>query len=456
MKSNKVRTHVAALMLLAPVAATLVAQPAAAQQRAVVAQPSISTMSINADAGLSPGSTLRISVSATPNASRATLALGESGVVVPLRQQGPGNYTGTYVVRRSDRLDPMQLMTARVTFGSQTYSRQFNYPPGFQAQAMGAAPAAAPNPIERFVMRPAGRAEPGRELRFRLVGAPGGDAWMDIPGVINGVDLAETRPGVYEGTYTVRRRDNPDAFRNAVATLRTGNLRATARVDNNWREPEPQQARDERAPQILDLLPANGERVGDRGRTHIAARLSDEGTGVDPGSVRMRLNGRDVTGEARVTPEEIHYRGDLAPGRYTVEVSVKDVAGNTTTKSWGFDVSPGGERRGEAPTGLPLQLTSHANNAVVDAQGNLLLQGRTVPGATVRVQVESVANVGGLLGVTQPVADATVQADRNGIFSVGVQPRSLPIPGMRYDIRLTATSGGQSSEERLTLIQRQG
>ena len=94
---------------------------------------------------------------------------------------------------------------------------------------MGAAPSSMH--IERFVMRPMGRIESGRELRFRLVGTPGADAWLDIPGVIRGVDLVEVRPGVYEGTYTVRRRDDLDAFGRAVATLRNGNQRTTARVD---------------------------------------------------------------------------------------------------------------------------------------------------------------------------------------------------------------------------------
>jgi hypothetical protein len=70
--------------------------------------------------------------------------------------------------------------------------------------------------------------------------------------------------------------------------------------------------------------------------------------------------------------------------------------------------------------------------------------------------VESVASVAGVLGVSQPVADQTVQADRNGNFAVTITPRGLPIPGTRYDVRLTATSGNQSAEERLTLYQRQG
>lgn len=450
---NRLRSTVAAVMLLAPVAATMLVQPVQAQTRATATAPSISNMALNSDAGLSAGATLRVQVYATPNARRASVTLGDSGISVPLKQQTAGNYVGSYVVRKADKIDPMKLMTARVTYGDRTYSRSFNFPPAFQALAMGAAPSSVA--IDRFVMRPMGRLEPGRELRFRLNGAPGGDAFLDIPGVIRGVDLVETRPGVYEGTYTVRRRDDPEAFRRAVATLRNGDQRATARLDLSGRDEEPRAGRDERSPAITDLLPANGDRVGDRGRTHISAKLADEGTGIDRDSVRLRLNGRDVTSDVRVSESELDYRADLDPGRYTAEVTARDRAGNSTTKAWTFDVVPGGERQG-AGGPLPLTVTSHQNNAVVDGSGNLSLQGRTVPFANVRVQVESVANMGGLLGVTQPVADQTVQADRNGNFSITLSPRGLPIPGTRYDVRLTSTSGSQSAEERLTLIQRQG
>jgi hypothetical protein len=455
----KLRSHVAAILLLAPAAATFIAQPAAAQQRAVVAAPVITSMAVNADEGLTPGSTLNFQLYAAPRARKADVVLGKSGIVVPLRESTPGNYSGTYVVRRSDRLDPTQLMAARVTH-KQTIARNFAYPPSFQALALGAGPApvavavAAPA-IERFVMRPMGRLEPGRELHFRLMGAPGADAWLDIPGIISGVDLAETRPGVYEGTYTIRRRDNLDAFHNAVATLRSGNARATAKLDMNWNGWErDRQARDDRAPQITDLMPANGERITERGRAHIAAKLSDEGSGIDPASVRLRLAGRDVTADARVTEDEVHYRADLDPGRYTAELTVRDRAGNTSSKAWTFEVAGDRDRVGSGP--LPLQITSHANGALIDNSGTLTLQGRTAPGANVRVQVESVANVGGLLGLTQPVLDQTVQADRNGHFSVAVQPSGLPIPGQRYDVRMTASSGSQTAEERITLQRRQG
>jgi hypothetical protein len=452
MRHRLLRTHVAALMLLAPMAATLVG-PAQAQQRAIVADRAIQTIALNADHGLAAGSTLRVEVQASPDARAASVALGGSGIVVPLRQVSPGVYRGNYTVRRVDQIDPTLLMTASLTYGDRTITRAFNYPASFQALAAGAPRSAAL--IERFAMRPPNRMEPGRELQFRLHGAPGGDAWVDIPGVITGVDLAETRPGVYEGSYTIRRRDEPAAFERAVATLRSGNQRATARISMDRevareREPAP---RDNRAPQITDMAPAHGDRVAERGRTHISARLSDEGTGIDPQSVRLRIDGRDVTSDANVVANQLRYRRDLDPGRYTAEVTVRDLAGNATTKSWTFDVIDR-ERVGTAPAGvLPLEVISHVNNAVVDnSSGTLALQGRTVPNATVRVQVDTSPNPG---GPNHRVLDQTIQADRNGVFSVNVTPSGYVIPGTRYDVRLTATHGNQSAEERLVL-RRQG
>jgi hypothetical protein len=271
---TRLRSTVAAVLLLAPVAASFLAQPASAATAA--AAPAITNMSINSDAGLSPGATLRVQVTASRDTRSASVALGDSGVVVPLRQQSPGNYSGTYVVSRKDRIDPMQMMTARVTAGTGTVSRQFNFPAGFQALAMGASD-----------------------------------------------------------------RDGPD---------RRNTARVDPRVDPRYAEPEGdyriaarERGRDERSPDITELMPANGDRIGAGGRIHVRAHLSDEASGIDPATVRLRLNGEDVTAESRVTPDEVHFRGDLPPGRYTAEVTARDQVGNRTRKAWTFDVVPGGE-----------------------------------------------------------------------------------------------------------------
>lgn len=226
----------AAVMVLAPFGAALVAQPAAAQQYqyrvAESRQGTIDHMTIDSDAGLRPGSTLRISVRATPGARWANLSLAD-GVRVPLRERAPGEYVGSYVIRRSDRIDPTQQMMLRAGWGEGPVAVAYDYPPVFRTQAMGNAPAMADAQVERFAMWPRGdRLDPGRVVHFRVEGTPHARAGVRVPGVIDWLQLREERPGTYVGSYTLRRRDDPDAFSNARAVLRTGDQRVIARLDD--------------------------------------------------------------------------------------------------------------------------------------------------------------------------------------------------------------------------------
>ncbi len=235
----------------------------------------------------------------------------------------------------------MLLVSLGATLVAQPAAAQHRYAPG---------PAiVAPQPvIERFVLRHAGSFEPGRELRFRLVGAAGGQAWLEIPGVLRAAQMAEVRPGVYVAAHVVRRRDNPGAFEHAVATLQSGGQRVSARVaiggDRDGRDDS--YGRDDRAPQITELTPSHGDRVGDRGWTRVSARFSDEGSGVDPASVVLRIDGRDVTGRARVDGADIRYAEDLQPGRHVAELTVRDRAGNASRRAWTFEVVERGRNYG--------------------------------------------------------------------------------------------------------------
>lgn len=191
--------------------------------------------------------------------------------------------------------------------------------------------AAAPR-IADFEVRGGGRFEPGRALRFRLEGTPGARAWVDIPNVVRGLELRETRRGVYEGTYTIRQRDGRDEFQRAVATLQERGQRVTARV--SLRDDDD---RRDRAPQISDLSPAEGARVDDDGRVRIAARLDDDQRrGI--ADVTLRVNGRDVTRQARIERNGIEYRANLPRGRHGAELVVRDRAGNVARRSWSFEV----------------------------------------------------------------------------------------------------------------------
>ena len=228
MKATLRRNAAAALMVIAPLGAVLVAQPAAAQYTARVAQTqgTIRNMSLNSDGGLRPGATLRVQVYATPGARWATASLGDD-VRVPLRERAPGEYVGTHVIRRSEHIDPTRLMTVRAGWGGGPVQLAFNYPPSFQALAMGAAPASAE--VNRFAMWPRDRDEldRGSVVHFRVEGTPNARVGVNVPDTIRWLPLAETRPGEYVGEYRIRDRDDPGAFRDAQAVLRSGDQRVT-------------------------------------------------------------------------------------------------------------------------------------------------------------------------------------------------------------------------------------
>lgn len=104
--------------------------------------------------------------------------------------------------------------------------------------------------ITGFDVQPSDRLVPGADLVFTVWGTPGATATLDIAGASRKVYLQETRPGVYEGVYTLSTRDRvaPDAH--VVAQLRRGNVLSTAALA------EPLQQGWQPAPVAVDTAPA--------------------------------------------------------------------------------------------------------------------------------------------------------------------------------------------------------
>lgn len=73
------------------------------------------------------------------------------------------------------------------------------------------------------------RIVPGAELNFDVYGTPGGRAVLRIDGATRNLQMTETDPGVYQGTYTIGTRDRISAGSAVTANLRVGN-RVTSEV----------------------------------------------------------------------------------------------------------------------------------------------------------------------------------------------------------------------------------
>ncbi len=446
------RNHVVSLFLLLPVAAAVVSIPATAAPRP--AAPEIQALQVTADSGLTAGSSLQFTVEGTARA-RASVRVRGVERNIPLTESSRGVYTGEYTIRRQDRVVESSAIQATLRVRNRSTVSNFSFPAGFAGPLVAAAPpvAVAPPPaapppaqlkIDRFTVAPVEKIEPGADLRFTLNGAPGAIATFDIPGVIDNVAMREVKTGVYEGSYTIRRLDNLSPSRPIVARLRQGDRVVTATLT------QPLMA-DAKPPVLRNLTPREGEIVVGSGPTGVSASFDDTGgVGVDPKSVRILLSGRDITANSNITSQFFSYRADLPPGRYTVDLTVKDLAGNAVNKIWAFEVATAAAA---APATLPLQITSHANNAVVEGNATTV-RGRTAPGATVDVKVVAVAAIAGLFGVTQEVLSQRIQADATGNFSFDFSPK-LPLPGARYEVTMVAQKADLKTESRLVLFQKQ-
>lgn len=435
------------IVLLLALGSLAVFAPPAAAAKKYVAPPEIESFTVVPEE-LYPGAELIFTVEGTPRA-QASVRLGGINRTVPLTEISAGVYEGTYTVRTTDRAVANTTIRATLKLRGMSASDSIKVPWRRGPPASAVAPVPAPAPaaqsapaITSFGVVPIGSIEPGAELKFRMSGTPGGAAGFTIEGVANNVPMREVSSGQYEGSYTVRRMDN------FAATVRiTGALTANGRTQRVALN-QPLVA-DAKPPVIKNMTPHHGETVAAGGLTSVSATFDDSGgVGVDPKSVRILLGGRDITRNATVSPQFFDFRADLPPGVYPVEVSARDLAGNSVRQSWQFTVAP----PAAAATTLPLRVLSHANNAEIGG-GSTEIRGRTAPDATVDVEVQGIASLAGLIGITQPILTQSLKADANGNFAFSFQPQ-IAMPGARYEISLHATKGNLTRDTKLVLFQK--
>ncbi len=418
--------------------------PASAQKRA--APPEIESFTVTPEE-LAPGVELTFTVQGTPRA-KASVRLGGVNRIVPLKEVSEGVYEGLYTVRRADR--PMAGSPIRATLSARGLSASDTIRVPWRVGLGPVAPApAAPAPVVQgapaitsFGVVPLGAIEPGADLKFTLSGTPGATASFTIDGVVRDVPMREVRAGQYEGSYTIRRLDNFPGSVKILATLAAGGRATTAALNRPL-------IVDAKPPVIKNMSPHNGETVASGNQLTVSATFDDTGgVGVDPKSVRVVVGGRDVTRNSTISPQFFNFRADLPPGVYPVEVTARDLAGNAVLQTWRFSVAP----QAAAATILPLEVLSPANNAEVGS-GSTEVRGRTAPDATVDVQVQAIASLAGLFGITQPILNQSIKADAAGNFSFSFQPK-IPVPGTRYEITMRATKADLAKDMKLVLFQK--
>ena len=184
----------------------------------------IDAFSVGQLSSVRPGVELEFDLSGTRGA-QVTLQIAGTSKVVKMDETRPGHYEGSYTVSSRDRITAASLVTARMVKDGQSITASLD-----QSVVSGArSPAAGLARIAAFTVTAPDRVRPGDELTFSMTGTPGAKAGVALNGVPNRIALAETSPGVYQGSYTVRRQDRPENSLAATGFLAVNNQESTQR-----------------------------------------------------------------------------------------------------------------------------------------------------------------------------------------------------------------------------------
>ena len=93
-------------------------------------------------------------------------------------------------------------------------------------------------------------------------------------------------------------------------------------------------------PVINNIAPINGSTTPDA-QPSISAIFSDDASGIDITSVKVTLDGNDITSQSTVTEASVTFTPatDLADGQHTVIFTVSDIAGNAGNEQTTFTIS---------------------------------------------------------------------------------------------------------------------
>jgi len=271
----------------------------------------------------------------------------------------------------------------------------------------------------------------GDRLVVTVTGDPGGQASFDLLGIVNGVPMREIASGRYEGEFVVRPGMQVDKG-TLVARLRKNNKEAVLESRRAVSISSTGQPLGNDSSNSFQVTPAPGSVVSyQRPTVHITMDQA-----LMAGSARVFLDGQEVTNQANIQGNSIHFvpNSDLSSGSHRLSVQANGRNGLMQTKDWDFTVNTGNSMNQGSPT---INLTNLGMGSNVPARFNV--QGQTQPYAQVQVVAEAQRSlIPGIIGVNQRVTSVTRQADGNGRFDVQLDVSSVPV-NAPVNLKITAT-----------------
>jgi hypothetical protein len=165
---------------------------------------------------------------------------------------------------------------------------------------------------------------------------------------------------------------------------------------------------------------------------------------VDPNSVRLSLDGLDVTSGATRSSSGFVYAppSPLQSMRHSVQVTGTFRSGQPFSQSWSF-------ASGTAAPQNSLSISAPQNDAAVGS--NFVVSGTTAPNARVHVVAGASASVGGVFAFGAGSYTGDTIADASGRFSQQVQLQTVRGAQIAVTVTSTDPSTGESAQQKLRL-----
>jgi parallel beta-helix repeat protein len=186
-------------------------------------------------------------------------------------------------------------------------------------------------------------------------------------------------------------------------------------------------------PEISNMQPPEDSIVGD-GAPTVSAQYDDV-SGIDTGSVMLKIDGADVTTGATIDGNGVSYSSTLSDGNHTVDLSVEDINGNLAEVSWSFtvDTTPPAADAGEdssAAVGEEVNLNGTGSVDAIDNQNQLnftwtITKDGNLVATVYGVSPSMVFDVAGVYDVNLTVRD---RAGNEGHDTMAVSVTQAPQP----------------------------
>jgi hypothetical protein len=331
-----------------------------------------------------------------------------------------------------------EALGAGVTWNAASRTVAIVSPQPVQVAVMQPAPAPVPPPqaaITSVTHSAAGALGQGDVLKVSMIGTPGGQASFDLAGVADDVAMREVAPGSYEGQIRVK----------PGMDLSQGNVVAHLTVNGTTAQKSAQRAvtMDSHSTVAggMTVSPARGAMASSE-TPMIKAQFSRN---VRPESIKVFVNGRDVSTRAHRQPDSVTYIPDprLTSGEQTVAVQAVDDQGRSLSQQWTFRVA-GTTGDGNRP---PLSVTNLGSGHEVGETFDV--EGRTAPNSTVKITAER-------NGALQPQA-VTMEgkADDGGNFDIELDVSAIPLDStLDVEVLSIDNEGDVSTPVNMQLLRR--